>query len=79
MIALTIIASICKRTFNNSYSLNESDNKASSYEGQGFHAGYVEQSLIDLIRNPNEVLKIYPNNDAGCCRHPVFLFLRLLG
>ena len=46
MIALTIIASICKRTFNNSYSLNESDNKALSYVGQGFSAGYVEQSLI---------------------------------
>ena len=63
MITLTIIASICKRTFNNSYSLNESDNKASSYVGQGFHAGYVEQALIDLIRDSNEVLKIRPNND----------------
>ena len=73
MIALTIIASICKRTFNNSYSLNESDNKASSYVGQGFHAGYVEQALIDLIRDPNEVLKIRPNNDDStdgwCMQH----------
>ena len=73
MIALTIIASICKRTFNNSYSLNESDNKASSYVGQGFHAGYVEQALIDLIRDSNEVLKIRPNNDDStdgwCMQH----------
>ncbi|HJJ10731.1 MAG TPA: SpaH/EbpB family LPXTG-anchored major pilin [Clostridiaceae bacterium] len=73
MITLTIIASICKRTFNNSYSLNESDNKASSYVGQGFHAGYVEQALIDLIRDSNEVLKIRPNNDDStdgwCMQH----------
>ena len=79
MIALTIIASICKRTFNNSYSLNESDNKALSYVGQGFSAGYVEQSLINLIGDENEVLKIYPNNDwstyGWCMQHGASLIV----
>ena len=79
MITLTIIASICKRTFNNSYILNESDNKASSYVGQGFHAGYVEQSLINLIGDKNEVLKIYPNNDDStygwCMQHGASLIV----
>ena len=79
MIALTIIASICKRTFNNSYSLKESDNKALSYVGQGFRAGYVEQSLINLIGDENEVLKIYPNNDwstyGWCMQHGASLIV----
>lgn len=79
MIALTIIASICKRTFNNSYSLKESDNKALSYVGQGFSAGYVEQSLINLIGDENEVLKIYPNNDwstyGWCMQHGASLIV----
>lgn len=79
MITLTIIASICKRTFNNSYSLKESDNKALSYVGQGFSAGHVEQSLINLIGDENEVLKIYPNNDwstyGWCMQHGASLIV----
>ena len=73
MIAVTAIGIIGKKIVNNSYSLNESGNKASSYVGQGFHAGYVEQALIDLIENSNEVLKIRPNNDDStdgwCMQH----------
>ena len=63
MIAVTAIGIIGKKIVNNSYNLKESDNKPLSYVGQGFHARYVEQSLIDLIKDSNEVLKIYPNND----------------
>ena len=73
MIAVTAIAIIGKKTVNNLYNLKESDNKALSYVGQGFHAGYVEQSLINLIGDANEVLKIYPKNDSStdgwCMQH----------
>ena len=73
MIAVTAIGIIGKKIVNNSYNLKESDNKPLSYVGQGFHAGYVEQSLIDLIKDSNEVLKIHPNNDNStygwCMQH----------